>query len=730
MIQRRPPEIESAHNRYKKHGAQITRWLIRQAEAHDLTIVGSPDSRYDLQLKEYCIRRRVRAPRAHKSYFNAIIKLRTRCWKWYRTVSPNHSCNGTHFAFIEKMRRLRHLWFATPVGYDTADSDTDEPLESLFVGAMSFAFDAVDTEDDDANSDSDQDSEEELEEEGDLSSLPLSVFQIFADDEDVASDPKDLQLALVDCFQELQTYRNCLRDLMQQEQDPPSSLALFLVTRRLFELASDLLAKLATAHSSMKNAEYVAVLHAILGGDDQLGPLRAASGGDDHLASGSLLTSFFVDHQGGPETLRSYLMIDTYTVCRASLSMTEGAMRSYLMAMTACGLTAKRCLMAQLCLRLLKDNPIDAVWLGRNGYYSRRLHHIVESIVASAQQWLHVHSPSHYADQSATLELRAHDLIAYATTILDIGNRFISDLNPLEQGQQEIKLLEQSWKVGKELLFSPSPNRIFALMALYRHVRTHTNLGKIRILEHLRKFVFQGPLGSLCCKTDIHPPSPLENHSLSSAREWVNEYEEELGLWAIDFFTLDRMVVAVLRQCMQETAQALVTQLGLMRHPEGGFFVETDRQKEEVGTPFVDGKPQRSLGTSIYYLLSRDSPNGYFHTNKSVTYHVHHQGRAEYTLITPRPGQTPLVERRIIGPNSENGETRQLLVGTGVWKMSRLLNADLKNEALGDRVGCLITEVVVPGFHWEDHAFLTKEGLKTLFGDAKEAQEFVPYVKA
>ncbi|KAJ6504279.1 RmlC-like cupin domain-containing protein [Mycena vitilis] len=178
---------------------------------------------------------------------------------------------------------------------------------------------------------------------------------------------------------------------------------------------------------------------------------------------------------------------------------------------------------------------------------------------------------------------------------------------------------------------------------------------------------------------------------------------------------------------MQDTAQTLVAQLGLQRHPEGGYYAETDRQKDEVGTPFVEGKPPRSLATAIYYLLTPDSPNGYFHTNKSVTYHVHHQGRAEYTLITPRAGKKPLVERKIIGPNTEAGETRQLIVGTGVWKMSRLLEADVKDK--GDNAGCLITEVVVPGFHWEDHAFLTSAGLKELMGDGEEAKELAAYVK-
>ena len=102
------------------------------------------------------------------------------------------------------------------------------------------------------------------------------------------------------------------------------------------------------------------------------------------------------------------------------------------------------------------------------------------------------------------------------------------------------------------------------------------------------------------------------------------------------------------------------------------------------------------------------------------TYHVLHQGRAEYTLITPgKDGAPPTVTTAVMGTNTAAGETRMLLVGTGVWKMSRLLSADLAlakpGSAEADKVGCLITESVVPGFHWEDHKFLTREGLEELF---------------
>ncbi|KAJ7484665.1 RmlC-like cupin domain-containing protein [Mycena latifolia] len=179
------------------------------------------------------------------------------------------------------------------------------------------------------------------------------------------------------------------------------------------------------------------------------------------------------------------------------------------------------------------------------------------------------------------------------------------------------------------------------------------------------------------------------------------------------------------------TLNPLVKQLGLLKHPEGGYFLETDRQPDEVPSPFVGGG-SRSLATAIYYLLDYDSPSGVIHMNKSVTYHVLHQGRVEYTLLTP--GTPPTVERRVMGTGE--GETRQLLVGTGVWKMSRLLPQDLaktKTEEDKRNLGCLITEVVVPGFAWEDHKFLTKEELLGLLKDIPDKEsltaELTPHLK-
>jgi predicted cupin superfamily sugar epimerase len=89
-----------------------------------------------------------------------------------------------------------------------------------------------------------------------------------------------------------------------------------------------------------------------------------------------------------------------------------------------------------------------------------------------------------------------------------------------------------------------------------------------------------------------------------------------------------------------------------------------------------------------------------------------------------------------MGTNVKAGEHRQLFVGTGVWKMSKIPPEDLeaaKTQDEKDRIGCLITEVVTPGFHWEDHKFLTLEGLQELFKGVEDWEEEVkdvaPFVK-
>ena len=73
-------------------------------------------------------------------------------------------------------------------------------------------------------------------------------------------------------------------------------------------------------------------------------------------------------------------------------------------------------------------------------------------------------------------------------------------------------------------------------------------------------------------------------------------------------------------------AQKLIAQLHLQKHPEGGYFSETDRDPLRVPNPFrpqaasaltrqsmaKDDDTTRSASTTIYYLLTPAQPKGNF----------------------------------------------------------------------------------------------------------------------
>ncbi|GAA5860535.1 hypothetical protein JCM8547_000333 [Rhodosporidiobolus lusitaniae] len=200
-------------------------------------------------------------------------------------------------------------------------------------------------------------------------------------------------------------------------------------------------------------------------------------------------------------------------------------------------------------------------------------------------------------------------------------------------------------------------------------------------------------------------------------------------------------------------------QLNLLPHPEGGYYAETVRTKETIPSVFADGA-QRSLATEIYYLLDPASPKGKMHMNKSIvrppspslpipssrthpssmpleqTFHTLHQGRARYTLVKPLPtdapeGARPEIKEVVMGADTARGEVRQLLVEGGWWKASEIPSEDLASNDK-DSIGCLISEVVVPGFDFEDHKFLSSKDLLELFrGDVKAegVEKLKPYVR-
>lgn len=159
--------------------------------------------------------------------------------------------------------------------------------------------------------------------------------------------------------------------------------------------------------------------------------------------------------------------------------------------------------------------------------------------------------------------------------------------------------------------------------------------------------------------------------------------------------------------------QAIIEQLGLVEHVEGGYFSETYRAEDTMQTA-REGR-ERNVLTSIYYLLTDDRPIDHLHKNKSDILHYFQAGSSiTYLLITP-DGQ---LERHVLGLNLAAGEVPQLLVPGGYWKA-----AVLESGEYG-----LLGEAVAPGFDYRDMEIAKAEAIKADFPDLWE--QMAPYTRA
>ena len=150
------------------------------------------------------------------------------------------------------------------------------------------------------------------------------------------------------------------------------------------------------------------------------------------------------------------------------------------------------------------------------------------------------------------------------------------------------------------------------------------------------------------------------------------------------------------------TKEEIIESLGLELHPtEGGYF----RRTYESGLNINGVDSNRKLLTSIYYMLTSDSPIGYLHRNKSDIIHYYHIGSPIKYLVITIDGK---VSEKILGPNITNGEVPQLVVSGGKWKASQLCS------------GCfsLISEAVSPGFEYADNEIAKLEDLIQLSPDS------------
>jgi len=139
---------------------------------------------------------------------------------------------------------------------------------------------------------------------------------------------------------------------------------------------------------------------------------------------------------------------------------------------------------------------------------------------------------------------------------------------------------------------------------------------------------------------------------------------------------------------MRATADQVIEALGLVAHPEGGWFRETFRSAMSVGDAVHDG--ERSASTAIYFLLRAGEFSAFHRVSSDEVWHYYAGDALEVSAIEPA-GALHVAR---LGSNLAQGERPQVVVPRTHWQAAR----GVAGSAGFTLCGC----TVAPGFDFAD----------------------------
>ncbi|HEV7380908.1 MAG TPA: cupin domain-containing protein [Dyadobacter sp.] len=155
-----------------------------------------------------------------------------------------------------------------------------------------------------------------------------------------------------------------------------------------------------------------------------------------------------------------------------------------------------------------------------------------------------------------------------------------------------------------------------------------------------------------------------------------------------------------------KTVTYWVEKYSLQPHPEGGFYAETYRSKEEIaaeGLPQRFGSGSRSFSTGIYFLLEQGQFSAFHRIKSDEMWHFYAGAALEIFVLDGYTGKLNVIR---FGSEPENGETFQAVVPAGSWFASR--PAAQSHYSL---VGCTVS----PGFDFTDFEMADRNSLVAEF---------------
>jgi len=138
-------------------------------------------------------------------------------------------------------------------------------------------------------------------------------------------------------------------------------------------------------------------------------------------------------------------------------------------------------------------------------------------------------------------------------------------------------------------------------------------------------------------------------------------------------------------------AAALISSLGLVQHPEGGWYRETCRSNEQISGNALPSRfnGPRSCYTAIYFLLEQGDYSA-LHRIKSDELWFFHGGAGLTIHLLTADGIHSAIR---LGADIAAGEVFQAMVPRGIW-----FGAEMSGAGEYSLVSC----AVAPGFDFKD----------------------------
>ena len=143
-----------------------------------------------------------------------------------------------------------------------------------------------------------------------------------------------------------------------------------------------------------------------------------------------------------------------------------------------------------------------------------------------------------------------------------------------------------------------------------------------------------------------------------------------------------------------KTAEQWVSELGLLPHPEGGFYREIYRSSMEIAVEGVAGdETTRNACTHIYYLLAGDDISRFHRIRSDELWHFYAGSALDVSMIHPESGAAETMSLTADQPFG--------CVPAGAW-----FGASLPSGGFA-LVGCTVS----PGFDFVDFEMAERQKL-------------------